>query len=78
MVGWPIGTAIAGGEPNWALAGIGAGLIVVSIPFSQKFNKQVKSAVETYNGGLKTSSFWDNRELRFSINANGVGFGLRF
>ncbi len=32
MVGWPLGTALSGGEPNWIFAGIGAGLIVISIP----------------------------------------------
>ncbi len=78
MVGWPIGTAIGGGEPNWIMAGIGAGLIVVSIPISQKFNRQAKQAVDTYNGGLQTSSFWDKRELRFSMTGNGIGFTLRF
>lgn len=78
MVGWPIGTAIGGGEPNWTMAGIGVGLIVVSIPISQKFNKQAKQAVGTFNGGLQTSSFWDKSELRFSMNGNGVGLTLRF
>ena len=78
LVGWPIGTAIAGGEPNWTMAGIGAGLIVVSIPISQKFNKQAKQAVNTYNDGLLTSSFWDKRELNLSMTGNGVGLTLRF
>lgn len=78
MVGWPLGTAIGGGEPNWALAGIGAGLIIVSIPVSQNFNKQAKTAVETFNDGIKTSSFWDRNELRFGFNANGAGFSLWF
>ena len=78
MVGWPIGTSIGGGEPNWTMAGIGAGLIVVSIPISQKFNKQAKQAVDTYNGGLQTSSFWNKSELRFSMTGNGVGLTLRF
>lgn len=78
MVGWPVGTAIGGGEPNWTLAGIGAGLLVVSIPISQKFNKQAKQAVDTYNQGLQTTSFWDNSELRFSMTENGLGLTLRF
>ena len=78
MVGWPIGTALGGGEPNWTMAGIGAGLIVVSIPISQKFNKQARQAVDTYNGGLQTSSFWNERELRFCMTGNGVGLTFRF
>lgn len=78
MVGWPIGTAIGGGEPNWAVAGIGAGLIVVSIPITQSFNKKAKQAVNTYNGGLKTSAFLNKSELRFTMSGNGFGLSFRF
>lgn len=56
MVGWPIGAAVAGGKPNWTMAGIGVGLIVVSIPITKNFNKKAKQAVKTFNGGLHTSS----------------------
>lgn len=52
LIGWPIGTAIAGGKPNWALAGIGAGLTAVSIPLSISAKKKLKSAVSTYNASL--------------------------
>lgn len=78
MVGWPIGTALGGGEPNWTMAGIGAGLIVVSIPITQSFNRKAKQAVETYNGGLQTSSFWEKNELKFSLTGNGIGLILNF
>jgi hypothetical protein len=78
MVGWPIGTAIGGGEPNWTLAGIGAGLIVISIPISQKFNKQAKQAVDTYNSGLQPTSFWNKSELNLSMGRDGIGLKLRF
>ena len=27
MIGYPLGAAVAGGDPNWLLAGIGAGLV---------------------------------------------------
>jgi hypothetical protein len=53
MVGWPIGTAIGGGQPNWTMAGIGAGLFIVSIPINQKSNNQAKHAVGIYNSGLQ-------------------------
>ena len=76
MVGWPIGAAIAGGEPNWALAG--AGLIAISIPLSIKFNKQAKQAVDNYNNGLQARSFWDKRELKLAVKGNGLGLMLYF
>lgn len=78
MVGWPIGTALGGGEPNWTMAGIGAGLFVVSIPITLSSNKKAKQAVETYNGGLQTSSFWDKNELKLSLTGNGIGLTLNF
>lgn len=78
LVGFPVGTAIGGGDPNWVVAGIGAGLILVCIPISQKFNKQAKQAVETYNGGLQTSSFWDKKELNFAFTGHGFGLTLSF
>ncbi len=78
MVGWPIGAAIGRGEPNWTMAGIGAGLIVVSIPISKKYTKQAKQAVDTYNGGLQANSFWDKSELKLSMTGNGIGVTLRF
>ncbi len=78
MVGWPIGTAIGGGKPNWAMAGIGAGLIVVAIPISHSYNKKAKQAVDTYNNGFQPSSFWDKSEIKLSMTANGIGLSLRF
>lgn len=78
MIGYPIGTALGGGEPNWTLAGIGAGLVIVAIPISQSFNKKAKQAVDTYNSGLQTSSFWNKNVLELSMNGNGIGLTLRF
>lgn len=78
MVGWPIGAALGGGEANWTMAGIGAGLIVVTIPIINKFNKQAKTAVETYNGGQKTGSLLENTELRFGFTGNGIGLAMTF
>ena len=78
MVGWPIGTALGGGEPNWTMAGIGAGLVAITIPISQNFNKKAKLAVDTYNGKLQTSSFLDKNELKLSFTGNGIGLTLKF
>jgi len=78
LVGWPIGTAIGGGDPNWTLAGIGACLIIVSIPLSQSFDKKVTQAIETYNSGKQPSSFWDKHELKVSLSDNGIGLTLNF
>jgi hypothetical protein len=78
MIGWPVGTALGGGEPNWLLAGVGAGLIVATIPILKGYNNKARLAVDTYNGGLLSSSNWDKRELNLSMTASGIGFSLRF
>jgi len=78
MIGWPLGAALAGGEANWTMAGIGAGLVAISIPFNVKFNKQAKIAVEKFNEGLKTGSLKDKSEIRFSMTGNGAGLVFRF
>ena len=75
LIGWPLGTSIAGGETNWAMAGIGAGLIIVAIPISSNSNKKINQAVELYNASLNaTSNTYFKPE--FKIIANGSGFGL--
>ena len=78
LVGWPLGTAIGDGEPNWTLAAIGAGLIAIGIPINQSFNRKARLAVDTYNNGIRTSSLWDDTELNLSMSENGIGFTLRF
>lgn len=78
MVGWPLGTALAGGKPVWALAGAGAGLIAVSIPFGISANKKARKAVGTYNAGLLQGAFRNKGELYLTAMGNGVGLALSF
>jgi hypothetical protein len=78
LVGWNIGTAIGGGNPNWVMAGVGAGLIVLSLPLNQSFNKKGKQAVEAYNSNIKASIIKEKNQLNLSISGNKVGFVFRF
>lgn len=78
MLGRQLGTAIIGGEPNWRVAGIGVGIIIVSIPINQIANYKAKQAVDIYNSGIKRSSFWDKNELKLSKTRNGFGLTLNF
>ncbi|WP_396602114.1 hypothetical protein [Algibacter sp. R77976] len=75
LVGWPIGNSLGGGDPNWTMAGIGAGLIIVAIPISSKANKKINQAVELYNASLNATSSTTFKP-EFKIIANGTGFGL--
>lgn len=79
LIGWPIGTALGGGDANWTLAGIGAGIIVVGIPISSSANKKAKQAVELYNSSLNSTSFYEFKpEFIIIANGNGIGLSMTF
>jgi len=78
LIGWPVGTALGGGDPNWTLAGVGAGLVVVSIPFSSKANKQAKLAVGEFNSAYRKSSFLKKLQFNFGISGNSIGIRAHF
>lgn len=81
MVGWSIGGALGSESEgiNWSLFGIGAGLAVISIPFSANFNKKAQEAVYIYNTHLDSSSF-RSPVLQFKLEAtvNKVGIVISF
>jgi len=79
LIGWPIGTAIGGGDANWTLAGIGAGLVAIGIPISSSANKKTKQAVELYNSSLNSTSFYEFKpEFKVIANGNGIGLSMNF
>lgn len=73
MIALPVGTAIAGGDPEWGFAAGGAACILASIPFSRAFYKRASSAVDNYNsrhGGsarLKPELQWKGTYLSLSF-----------
>lgn len=77
LIGYPLGTWIAGGEPLWELAAAGAGLLVIAIPLATTANKKMEKAVETYNKGLKTEDE-EAITLKLSGTSHGVGLVLSF
>ena len=79
LIGWPIGTAIGGGDADWTLAGIGAGLVAIGIPISSSANKKAKQAVELYNSTLDSTSFYEVKpEFKIIANGNGIGLSMNF
>jgi hypothetical protein len=78
MIGYPIGTMLGGREqPNWTLAAIGCGLLVVAIPIASGADKNVLKAVQAYNQGKPVSSK-DNYEIKLGVNQNGLAMVIRF
>jgi hypothetical protein len=76
LIGYPIGTAIGGGDANWTMAAIGAGLVVIAIPLISGYNKHASNGVRIYNKGLKVSTIHSSLSLGFS--ANGIGLRFKF
>jgi hypothetical protein len=78
IIGYQLGSALWSSKVNWRMAGLGAGLIVFSIPISQGFNTKARQAIGTYNSGLQTSASRKKNELKISASANGIGLVLLF
>lgn len=76
LAGIPLGQALGGGDPNWALAGIGVGLFLVALPLEGAHNKNVRAAVEEYNRGLDSTS--PGVQLQLGLSTQGLGFTLTF
>jgi hypothetical protein len=50
MIGFPVGTAIAGGQPEWGLAAGGAVLVLIAaIPLDRAFKRHATTALDIYN-----------------------------
>lgn len=77
MVGYPVGTSMGGGKPNWALAGVGAGLIAVSVPFSIAANKNARNAVAAFNEPAQATS-WKKPAFRLGFTGSGMGVSMHF
>jgi len=75
MLGFTLGTSLGGGEPNWTIGGIGAGLIAISIPISSNFKKKAHSAIEQHNSLLTASN---NRYLKPIYSLGFGGTSLKF
>jgi hypothetical protein len=79
LVGYPLGTALSGGQANWTLAAIGAGILVVAIPIASSANKNIKQAVDIYNSSLNQTSYKQpDYELKLGLHPNGLGLTLNF
>jgi hypothetical protein len=77
LIGYPIGTSIGGGDPNWTSAAIGAGMIVFAIPIELISIKNQKESINIYNNGIKRNS-QIKKESKIGITRNGLTFCMKF
>lgn len=74
LIGWPLGTALGGGDPQWGLAGGGAALLLASIPLNSGFKKHAQRALTIYNGRPVSRR---QASVRFRFYGYGGGFVLK-
>lgn len=55
FVGYPIGTAIGGGDAQWGLAGLGGVGILIGMRFEKAMHQHYIKAIEIYNSKIINS-----------------------
>ncbi|HRI78332.1 MAG TPA: hypothetical protein PLR06_02255 [Cyclobacteriaceae bacterium] len=70
----PVGSAIAGAEPEWGLVAGGAALIITSIPLMKAYKRHAESAVDIYN--KKHTAFRPRTE--YFLSGLGIRMVIRF
>ncbi|MEN8229418.1 MAG: hypothetical protein ABFS38_14765 [Bacteroidota bacterium] len=78
LVGWTLGGMIAGGEPSWTMAGIGAGCLIIGIPLIVNGSKNTHKAVEIYNSHLGGTAFHQGLKIKVGVTHSGIGLALNF
>lgn len=78
MIIYPPASTLAGGEPLWLLAGIGAGLVIAAIPVSKLASRQAKKAITMYNRQLKEPDLKPEAIIHLGKTKNGLGIVLLF
>ncbi|HEX8060483.1 MAG TPA: hypothetical protein VF473_06080, partial [Cyclobacteriaceae bacterium] len=71
LIAIPVISAIAGGDPEWTIAGAGAVFIGASIPFSRGYKRHAQAAIDGYNQRQQKQS-------RATFYFTGNGLTLKF
>ncbi|MFT6215682.1 MAG: hypothetical protein ACJAS3_002082 [Roseivirga sp.] len=77
LIGYPLGQAIAGGDANWGMAGVGAGVILIALPFHSAFKKNANLSIDLYNKA-DYKALNENVQLKIGLLENGVGLKVSF
>jgi len=77
LIGWPLGTALGGGDPEWGMLAAGAVLVGVSIPITSKFVRQSQTAIALYNEGIGATEP-TRPSMQLLVQGNGLGLRWQF
>jgi len=78
LIGYPLGTALGGGDANWTLVAVGCGLVAIAIPIVISANKNLLKAAETYNMGVTSTSHIEKYDIRLGLNQTDLVLAIRF
>lgn len=73
FIGYPIGQSVAGTKPDWWFAGIGAGLVLFTIPYITTCRAHTAKAVRVYNAGIRNPQ---SGMFRFDLGLSHNGVSL--
>jgi len=77
LIGWPLGSALAGNQPQWWMAAGGVALILGSIPFQINYTKHLYKAVTIYNSNLKKIGV-SSTVIEVGLSKDKFGLEIRF
>lgn len=78
-IGYGLGPLLYGRQPNLALAGIGCGFMVVSLPIVSSSENKLKKAVDIYNSNIPLSLHAPFQyEMKLAMIPNGIGVTIQF
>lgn len=82
LIGYPLGSALAGSEdPKWFLAGIGGGLVLFAIPVYSSGTRKIHQAVELYNETKATAYYKKHsfiKEINLKAGVGNIGITMAF
>jgi hypothetical protein len=79
LIGYPIGTALGGGQANWTMALIGCGIVLVAIPIASGANANIRKAIDLYNKDRSVSNtLFNDYDLKLGVTQDGIGLILKF
>ncbi|MFA7326921.1 MAG: hypothetical protein WC121_09670 [Candidatus Kapaibacterium sp.] len=78
LIGWPIGTYLGGGEPNWTLAAVGGAIVVINIPLAIGAQNKLTEGVRLHNEKQALTDNSRTYQLQFFATNNGIGLSLQF
>lgn len=77
-VGYPVGTALGGGEPNWNIAFAGAAFIGMSIALEHSFNLHATRGAKLHNSALNGGKSGESACIFFNVSPGNMRLCYNF